>query len=100
LTDIAEVHPGTSAQLQSCTQIVQRETLMKRVLELTGGISMSAQPQWKETDQPGLGVSLGCQHCGCRTAFVERGPAGQPGVPVFRCCQCGRGRDDLKQFAA
>jgi hypothetical protein len=40
-----------------------------------------------------------CQFCGCRTAFAERAQGGQC-IPFYRCCQCGRGRDDLKQFAA
>ena len=47
---------------------------------------------------PEIPLSPPCQFCGCRTAFADRPPAAQ--YPLYRCCQCGRRRDDLKQFAA
>ncbi len=62
---------------------------------------MLQTPKTKEIDsQPGISVSLGCQHCGCRKAFAVIAPAGRRSAPIYRCSQCGRERDDLGALAA
>jgi len=43
---------------------------------------------------PEFGLNLPCQDCGCRTVFAAT--LADHSSPIFRCCQCGRARADLK----
>jgi hypothetical protein len=40
-----------------------------------------------------------CPACGCRDTFTGIAPPGEREQPLFwRCCECGRERDDLDDF--
>ncbi len=49
---------------------------------------------------PEIKSELPCQDCGCRSMFTAVAPPGERSDPLFlRCCQCGREREDLKDFS-
>jgi len=51
-------------------------------------------------DPPEIRSELPCQDCGCRSMFAVVAPAGKRHNPVYlRCNQCGRERQDLKDFS-
>jgi hypothetical protein len=60
---------------------------------------------WRQARDGDLGLpeiefELPCQDCGCHTVFAAVASVGERSNPLFlRCCQCGRDREDLRDFA-